>query len=156
MQRPSHVSTRQILEELLERRILLLDGSMGALIYSREPREEDYRGARFRHHPVSLKNCTEAMVLSQAKLLLDIHRAYLDAGADVIVPTGGIPMMLFGNDPGANVDGAPILNGVTVVIKAAEMAVKLKRLGLPIVSRHPQSGFVLPSPQALQEFLSHG
>lgn len=83
-------------------------------------------------------------------------RALLDAGADVIVPTGGIPMMLFGNDPGANVDGAPILNGVTVVIKAAEMAVKLKHLGFPIASRHPQSGFALPSPQALEEFLSHG
>jgi allantoin racemase len=83
-------------------------------------------------------------------------RSLIDAGADVIVPTGGIPMMLFGNEPGANVDGAPIVNGVTVIIKAAEMAVKLKRLGFPIVSRHPQSGFALPSPQALEEFLRHG
>ena len=83
-------------------------------------------------------------------------RRLIDAGADIIVPTGGIPMMLFGNEPGANVDGAPIVNGVTVVIKAAEMAVKLKRLGFPIASRHPQSGFALPSPQALEEFLSHG
>jgi hypothetical protein len=54
-------------------------------------------------------------------------------GADTVVPTGGIPMMLFGNEPGANVDGAPIVNGVTVVVKAAEMAVKLKRL---ISNRH--------------------
>lgn len=83
-------------------------------------------------------------------------RRLIDAGADIIVPTGGIPMMLFGDDPRANVDGAPILNGVTVVIKAAEMAVKLKGLGLPTASRHPQSGFALPSPQELQEFLSHG
>ena len=83
-------------------------------------------------------------------------RRLIDAGADIIVPTGGIPMMLFGADPCANVDGAPILNGITVVIKAAEMAVKLKRLGFPTVSRHPQSGFALPSSQAVQEFLSHG
>jgi allantoin racemase len=83
-------------------------------------------------------------------------RRLIDAGADIIVPTGGIPMMLFGDHPGAHVDGAPILNGVTVVIKAAEMAVKLKRLGFPTASRHPQSGFALPSPDALQEFLSHG
>jgi Asp/Glu/hydantoin racemase len=83
-------------------------------------------------------------------------RRLIDAGADIIVPTGGIPMMLFGNEPGAHVDGAPIVNGVTVVIKAAEMAVKLKRLGFPIASRHPQSGFALPSRQALEEFLSHG
>ena len=55
-------------------------------------------------------------------------RVLLAAGADVIVPTGGIPMMLFGSGIGANVDGAPIVNGVTVVVKAVEMAVKLRRL----------------------------
>jgi allantoin racemase len=83
-------------------------------------------------------------------------RRLIDGGADVIVPTGGIPMMLFGTEAGANIDGAPIVNGVTVVIKAAEMAVKLKRLGGSVVSRHPQSGFALPSAQALEEFLRHG
>src|SRR2546421_8930934 len=77
-------STRDLLEDLLSRRILLLDGSMGALIFSRRPTEEDYRGTRFRAHPVSLQNCTEAMVLSQPRLVEDIHRAYLEAGADVI------------------------------------------------------------------------
>src|SRR5438128_5878767 len=77
-------STREILEEMLDQRILLLDGSMGALIYSREPREEDYRGERLRHHPVPLKNCTEAMVLSQPRVIEEIHRAYLEAGADII------------------------------------------------------------------------
>jgi Asp/Glu/hydantoin racemase len=83
-------------------------------------------------------------------------RRLIDDGADVIVPTGGIPMMLFGNAPDAHVDGAPVINGVTVVVKAAEMAVKLKRLGMAVASRHPQSGFALPSAQALEEFLSHG
>jgi Asp/Glu/hydantoin racemase len=83
-------------------------------------------------------------------------RGLIDAGADVIVPTGGIPMMLFGNAPNANIDGAPIVNGVTVVIKAAEMAIKLKRLGVPVISRIPQSGFALPSAQTLDEFLQHG
>jgi allantoin racemase len=83
-------------------------------------------------------------------------RRLIDAGADVIVPTGGIPMMLFGNEPNANVDGAPVVNGVTVVIKAAEMAVKLKRLGIAVTSRHPQSGFALPSTQAIEDFLKHG
>ncbi len=83
-------------------------------------------------------------------------RRLIDSGADVIVPTGGIPMMMFGKEPGANVDGAPIVNGVTVVIKAAEMAVKLKRLGVSVASRIPQSGFGLPSEQTLDEFLRHG
>jgi Asp/Glu/hydantoin racemase len=83
-------------------------------------------------------------------------RRLIDDGADVIVPTGGIPMMLFGKEADANVDGAPIVNGVTVVIKAAEMAIKLKRLGVSVASRIPQSGFALPSAQTLDEFLHHG
>src|SRR5438105_9883767 len=73
-----------LLRQLLEERILLLDGSMGALIYSKKPTEEDYRGNVFRNHPVALRNCTEALVLSQPQLIEDIHRAYLEAGADII------------------------------------------------------------------------
>jgi 5-methyltetrahydrofolate--homocysteine methyltransferase len=80
----ARMTTRDLLEELLSQRILVLDGSMGALIYSREPKEEDYRGERFRHHPVSLKNCTEALLLSQPALIESLHRAYLEAGADII------------------------------------------------------------------------
>src|SRR5437588_4019612 len=78
------MSTREVLEELLAERILLLDGSMGAFIYTRQPSEEDYRGARFRNHPKLLKNCTEALVLTRPRLIEEIHHAYLDAGADVI------------------------------------------------------------------------
>src|SRR5947208_15443630 len=75
---------RALLQELLAERILLLDGSMGALIFSRSPTEEDYRGNVFKSHPVPLRNCTEAMVLSQPRLIEDIHRAYLEAGSDII------------------------------------------------------------------------
>jgi 5-methyltetrahydrofolate--homocysteine methyltransferase len=84
MAHAAQTNTRDRLEELLSERILVLDGSMGALIYSRQPTEEDYRGTRFRLHPVPLKNCTEAMVLTQPRLIEDIHRAYLEAGADII------------------------------------------------------------------------
>jgi 5-methyltetrahydrofolate--homocysteine methyltransferase len=73
-----------LLEQLLAERILLLDGSMGAFIYARRPQEEDYRGTRFRNHPKLLKNCTEALVLTQPQLIDEIHRSYLDAGADII------------------------------------------------------------------------
>src|SRR6516162_10206080 len=84
MLRSARLSTRDLLDDLLAQRILLLDGSMGAYIYARGPQEEDYRGTRFRNHPKLLKNCTEALVLTQPKLIDDIHRAYLDAGADII------------------------------------------------------------------------
>jgi 5-methyltetrahydrofolate--homocysteine methyltransferase len=80
----AQTNTRQCLDQLLAERILVLDGSMGAYIYARGPREEDYRGARFRSHPKLLKNCTEALVLTQPKLIEEIHRAYLEAGADII------------------------------------------------------------------------
>src|SRR5438552_626402 len=80
----AEVSTRELLEELLSQRILILDGSMGALIFSRKPTEADYRGPRFEHHPKPLDNCTEALVLSQPRIIEEIHRAYLDAGADII------------------------------------------------------------------------
>ncbi|MGH7127847.1 MAG: homocysteine S-methyltransferase family protein, partial [Planctomycetaceae bacterium] len=76
--------TRDLLENLLAERILLLDGSMGALIMSRRPTEADYRGERFRSHPIELKNCTDVFCLTQPALIGEIHRQYLDAGADII------------------------------------------------------------------------
>jgi 5-methyltetrahydrofolate--homocysteine methyltransferase len=80
----AQTSTRQLLEELLAQRILLLDGSMGALLYAKQLQEADYHGAELRNHPKSLKNCTEALVLTQPGLIEDVHRAYLDAGADIV------------------------------------------------------------------------
>ncbi|MGH8734914.1 MAG: aspartate/glutamate racemase family protein, partial [Burkholderiales bacterium] len=53
-------------------------------------------------------------------------RAHLDAGADVIVPAGGLPMMLYG---GKLFEGAPVVNGITVIAKSAEMAIKLRQHG---------------------------
>src|SRR5213595_3520146 len=80
----SRQNSRDVLQDLMSQRILLLDGSMGALIYSKSPLEQDYRGERFRTHPVSLQNCTEALVLTQPQMIEDIHRAYLEAGADIV------------------------------------------------------------------------
>ncbi len=73
-----------VLQELLTKKILVLDGAMGSMIYAHEPTEEDYRGARFKDHPVLLKNCTEIMCLSQPNLIKKIHTSYLQAGSDII------------------------------------------------------------------------
>lgn len=78
-------------------------------------------------------------------------RALLEAGADVIVPAGGIPMMLFGSEHGASFEGAPVLNGMTLLAKSAELAVKLKRDAGIGVSR--RSNFARPPEKALKEFL---
>ena len=79
-------------------------------------------------------------------------KVLLDAGADVIVPAGGLPMMLFAAKSGASIDGAPIVNGITLIAKAAEMAVKLRRIaGMAAVSR--RSNYAKPPAKALKEFL---
>lgn len=80
--------------------------------------------------------------------------ALLAAGADVIVPAGGLPMMLFAAEHGANAGGAPIVNGVTVMVKAVEMAVKLREQAGLGVSR--RANYAMPPEQALREFLDHG
>ena len=77
-------TTQELLDEILDERIMVLDGSMGALIYSKEPDEDDYRGSRFARHPKNLKNCTEVLVLTQPAMIEEIHRAYLEAGADIV------------------------------------------------------------------------
>ena len=86
----------------------------------------------------------------------DQARRLLDAGADVIVPTGGIPMMMFGTERGAHIDGAPIVDGVSVIVKAAEMAVRLRELTGLGPSRALHSGLALTSAAVVQEFLAHG
>ncbi|MBX3444093.1 MAG: methionine synthase [Planctomyces sp.] len=72
------------LAELLSERILLLDGSMGALLMSRGLTDADYRGTRFASHPVDLKNATSLLCLTQPEMIADVHRQYLEAGADII------------------------------------------------------------------------
>jgi Asp/Glu/hydantoin racemase len=90
------------------------------------------------------------------EIFLREARALLADGADVIVPTGGIPMMLFAAEPGAQVDGAPVVNGIAVVVKAVEMAIKLRRLCGLGASRRPASGYALPDEQTVTEFMDHG
>jgi len=83
----------------------------------------------------------------------------LAAGADVIVPAGGLPMMMFGGRQDhrkirIQTEGAPIINGITVMIKAAEMAVRMRQLDDIAVSR--RSNYAHPPEQALKEFLEQG
>jgi Asp/Glu/hydantoin racemase len=77
-------------------------------------------------------------------------RWLLNNGADVIVPAGGLPMMLFSGE----FEGAPVVNGVTLIAKSAELAIKLRKLGMAKVSR--RSNFVKPPEKALREFLEQG
>ena len=81
---PIQNTTRETLDDLLSRRILLLDGAMGSLIMDARPTEEDYRGEQFKSHPVDLKNANDVLCLTQPQLIGKIHRQYLEAGSDII------------------------------------------------------------------------
>ncbi|HLA79961.1 MAG TPA: methionine synthase [Vicinamibacteria bacterium] len=72
------------IEALLEERILVLDGAMGTLIQRHQLQEADFRGERFRDHPIDLKNCNEVLSLVRPDIIEGIHAAYLDAGADMV------------------------------------------------------------------------
>ena len=72
-----------ILDEL-KNRILVIDGSMGVLLQSRKLTESDYRGERFRDHPRDVRNNPDLLNLVRPEIVESVHKAYLDAGADII------------------------------------------------------------------------
>ena len=72
------------IEQLLQERILIIDGSMGVLLQSRKLTEADYRGERFQDHPKDVRNNPDLLNLTQPEIVESVHQAYLDAGADII------------------------------------------------------------------------
>ncbi len=76
-------STETRLRELLAQRIAVLDGAWGTMLQGRGLTEEDFRGERFRDHPSDLKGDPDLLNLTRPELVLDVHRAYLEAGADI-------------------------------------------------------------------------
>jgi len=76
----------------------------------------------------------------------------IDMGAEVIIPAGGLPMLLFARESPFIIDGAPVLNGIAVVAKAAEMTLALKAITKLVVSR--RSTYAKASPEAISEFLA--
>ncbi len=68
----------------LSKRILVLDGAMGTLIQDRRLSEADYRGERFRDHPADLQGAHDVLALTRPDLLEELHRAYLEAGSDLV------------------------------------------------------------------------
>lgn len=72
------------LNEKLKKRIMIIDGAMGTMIQKRKLEEEDFRGEEFKDHPSNLKGDNDLLTLTQPQIILDIHRDYLEAGADFI------------------------------------------------------------------------
>ena len=72
------------LVDAAEKRILLIDGAMGTMIQQHSLEEADFRGQRFADWDSEIKGNNDLLSLTQPQIILDIHRAYLDAGADII------------------------------------------------------------------------
>lgn len=77
-------TARKLLEEALKKRILVIDGAMGTMIQRHKLEEKDYRGLRFADWPSDLKGNNDLLCLTQPAIIEDIHRQYLEAGADII------------------------------------------------------------------------
>ncbi len=74
----------EILHSTLKTRALILDGGMGTLIQAHQLEEADYRGDRFADLEQEIKGNNDLLVLTQPDIIKGIHKAYLDAGADII------------------------------------------------------------------------
>ena len=72
------------IHEIIQHRILLLDGAMGTMIQSYNLDEQGYRGKRFQNHPKDLKGNNDLLCLTQPHIIKEIHEKYLEAGSDII------------------------------------------------------------------------
>jgi len=72
------------IRELLQQRILVIDGAMGTMIQRYQLTEEDFRGERFKNHPSDLKGNNDLLNLTRPDVIKAIHAEYLEAGADII------------------------------------------------------------------------
>ncbi len=72
------------LSTLLSERILILDGAMGTMIQQYHLTEDDFRGDRFKEHDRDLRGNNDLLVLTQPKVIFDIHTKYLSSGVDII------------------------------------------------------------------------
>ncbi|XP_032430522.1 methionine synthase [Xiphophorus hellerii] len=72
------------LRVLLQQRIVVLDGAMGTMIQQEKLEEEDFRGEEFKEHPLPLKGNNDLLSITQPAIIYNIHKEYLQAGADII------------------------------------------------------------------------
>ncbi|MBL4625037.1 MAG: homocysteine S-methyltransferase family protein [Flavobacteriales bacterium] len=71
------------IREILEKRILILDGAMGTMIQRHKLEEEDFRGQRFKKFDHPLKGNNDLLSITRPDIIKDIHREYFAAGADI-------------------------------------------------------------------------
>ncbi|MEM9918913.1 MAG: methionine synthase [Bacteroidota bacterium] len=78
------MNIRQTIHDIIKDRILVIDGAMGTMIQQYQLEEKDYRGERFESYHMDIKGNNELLSLTQPHIIEAIHKAYLEAGADII------------------------------------------------------------------------
>ena len=74
----------QTIRDCLNKRILIIDGAMGTMIQRYKLTEADYRGSRFAEWPSDIKGNNDLLSITQPHIIKEIHKQYLEAGADII------------------------------------------------------------------------
>lgn len=72
------------IQDLINERILVLDGAMGTMIQQYNLKEDDFRGERFKDIPGQMKGNNDLLCLTRPDVIEEIHRKYLEVGADII------------------------------------------------------------------------
>ena len=103
--------------------------------------------------PDYVKACSDAQAFERVyEQFRNAAQPLVEAGAEVLIPAGGLPALVLSKRKHLEIDDAVILNGVPVLAKHAEAAIHLASHGLPTASR--RSTFALPTDRARTEFTS--
>ncbi len=81
---PRQSTAEAALRALLAQRIVILEGPKGTMVQAQNLSEADFRGDRFSSHPCDLKGDNDLLCLTRPALIEEFHRAYIDAGSDII------------------------------------------------------------------------
>lgn len=107
---------------------------MGTMVQTYKLQEEDYRGERFKNHKVNLKNNNDVLNLTQPHIIKEIHKGYLDAGADLIETNtfNGTPISLLDFEMSdlayeVNKRAAEIAREVTDTVEYNLLSIKTKK-----------------------------
>ncbi|MCH2046738.1 MAG: homocysteine S-methyltransferase family protein, partial [Saprospiraceae bacterium] len=77
-------TTLERLHKIVQQRIMVIDGAMGTMLQQYKLEEKDYRGERFADYHRDLKGNNDLLSITQPKIVEAVHKAYLEAGADII------------------------------------------------------------------------
>lgn len=75
---------KQSIHDIIQKRILILDGAMGTMIQRHQLTEDDFRNKALKEHPYPLKGNNDLLCITRPDIIKEIHRQYFEAGADIV------------------------------------------------------------------------